>query len=461
MKILRALGSAIGVFILFSVVLTGCGGNNSSPTSAPTAPTNITITPGDAQVTIRWPAVASASSYNIYWSTTTGIAPAIVIKITGATSPYTIAGLTNGTGYSFSVSAVNSNGESTASDQITSVPSPSISVIQSGNNVFTLLASGLNAPRGFQLNVNYDSSSFSNPRVVQGSLTNGALFVANLSVPGVAKIATVSNTPLSGSGPIAIITFDQIGDSPGTITVNGTVVNVAGKTLPVTFNGWYPPDSIATGATATRSIVLSTDKHAATANGIDGVTFTATVRDGNGLPIEGQPVDFQVPEGLYPYVLPSTTDATGSTTIFLKHPPVGPIGGALVTVGASNGGMNSNQITVTFSNPPQSAASVTLVNGKGTLIGDLADRVQLTVTVKDTNGAPIAGQAVTINIPRPIIPLSPDFLIYTDVTGQATVSLEASISHFGGLVAPQTVLVTASSGGTTSDSISITVTQPQ
>jgi len=251
MKILRVYGLAIGVFLLFSAVLTGCGGSNSSPTSAPTAPTNITITPGNAQVTIRWPAVASASSYNIYWSTTTGIAPAIVIKITEATSPYTLVGLTNGTGYSFSVSAVNSTGESTASDQITSVPSPSISVIQSGNNVFALLASGFNAPAGFQLTVSYDSLYLSNPQVVQGGLTSSAVFASNLSVPGVVQLGVVSHPPMSGSGLIATITFSQISDSPGAITVKGIVIDAAGKTLPVTFNGWYPPDSIASGATGT------------------------------------------------------------------------------------------------------------------------------------------------------------------------------------------------------------------
>jgi fibronectin type 3 domain-containing protein len=90
---------------------------------SPAAPAAVTVTQGDGETTIAWTAVSGASSYNIYWSTTTGVTPANGTKITGATNPYTQTGLTNGTTYYYVVTAVNGNGESTASSQASCTPS--------------------------------------------------------------------------------------------------------------------------------------------------------------------------------------------------------------------------------------------------------------------------------------------------------------------------------------------------
>jgi hypothetical protein len=247
MKIFSAFISLIVVLSLCAVVLTGCGGSNNSaaPAVAPTAPTAVTIAPGNARATLTWASVVGASSYNIYWSTTPGVTAATGTKITGATNPYTLAQLTNGTTYYFVVSAVNEHGESAASDQCSTVPTTSnISVIQTGDNVFTLQASNFVAPAGFHLIVSYDSSRFANPRVVQGSLVDGAMFATNTTAPAEVQIAVVSGSAMQGSGPIAIITFDQIGNSPGGITVQGSVINIAGKNLPVSFSGWSPSGTI-------------------------------------------------------------------------------------------------------------------------------------------------------------------------------------------------------------------------
>jgi uncharacterized repeat protein (TIGR02543 family) len=66
------------------------------PTGA-TAPAGVTATAGKSQVTISWDAVSGATSYNIYWSTTSGVTKTSGTRITGATSPYGHAGRTNGT----------------------------------------------------------------------------------------------------------------------------------------------------------------------------------------------------------------------------------------------------------------------------------------------------------------------------------------------------------------------------
>lgn len=88
----------------------------------PSAPTGLSGIAGDGQVSISWDAVSGATSYNIYWSTTTGVTKTTGAKITGATSPYIHTGLTNGTTYYYVVTAENSYGESNESSQLSATP---------------------------------------------------------------------------------------------------------------------------------------------------------------------------------------------------------------------------------------------------------------------------------------------------------------------------------------------------
>ena len=90
---------------------------------APAAPTDVTATPGNGQVTIAWTAVSGATSYNIYWSNTSGVTTANGTKITGAVSPFIQSGLVNDATYYYVVTAADGNGESTPSSQVSATPS--------------------------------------------------------------------------------------------------------------------------------------------------------------------------------------------------------------------------------------------------------------------------------------------------------------------------------------------------
>jgi predicted phage tail protein len=99
---------------------------SATPAAKPGAPTGLTATRGNAQVTLSWTAPASdggsqVSGYNVFEGTTpdlSGSAP--VTNVTG--TAVTLAGLVNGTTYYFKVAAVNSAGQGLPSAEVQAVP---------------------------------------------------------------------------------------------------------------------------------------------------------------------------------------------------------------------------------------------------------------------------------------------------------------------------------------------------
>ena len=95
-------------------------GNAALP-APPSAPANLSATPGNSQVALIWTASAGASSYNVKRSTISGGAYTNIAAGVTAMN-YTNTGLTNGTLYYFVVSAVNAGGESGNSSQAAAQP---------------------------------------------------------------------------------------------------------------------------------------------------------------------------------------------------------------------------------------------------------------------------------------------------------------------------------------------------
>ena len=131
------------------------GAGDSQDTNLPPAPVNLRAIPDHSHITISWDPVPQALYYNIYFMTTKGVQikpneltrpvasredfiPKVGITkekancIEGAISPYVHNDLANNFCYHYAISVVTEEGESLLSEEIMSIPSPYLPVMQIG-----------------------------------------------------------------------------------------------------------------------------------------------------------------------------------------------------------------------------------------------------------------------------------------------------------------------------------------
>ncbi|MCM2359941.1 MAG: cohesin domain-containing protein [Geobacteraceae bacterium] len=110
---------------------------------------------------------------------------------------------------------------------------PQVSISSGGNGVFTLQGTGFQGVGGAYITIRYDTATLANPRVVQGNLASGALMAPNITNPGVIILGIIHANGISGSGPLAIITFDRPGSSLGVIlSLTADLSDTSGAKIP-------------------------------------------------------------------------------------------------------------------------------------------------------------------------------------------------------------------------------------
>jgi fibronectin type 3 domain-containing protein len=257
----------ISLLAITSLALAACGDDDDNNKPVPAAPTEVTATGGFNQVTLSWGAVENAKSYNIYWSTASGVTPANGTKIANVTSPYVQMELTAGTTYFYVVTAKNGSGESAPSDEVSATPTenPTVPVAPTGvtatagvnqvsiawtavsdamsYNIYWSTTSGVTPATGTQI------AGATSPHVQTGLTAGTTYFYVVTAVNAVGESdasAEVSATPTSTPNVPAAPT--GVSATPGNGQVSLSWAPVSGAT---SFNIYWSTTSGVTPATGT------------------------------------------------------------------------------------------------------------------------------------------------------------------------------------------------------------------
>jgi fibronectin type 3 domain-containing protein len=238
------------------VVGSGSGGGN-----APAAPTGLSATAGNAQVSLSWTGSTGAASYNVYRGTTAGGESTTAIATGLIGTSYTDTGLTNGTTYYYKVAAVNGYGTSGMSNEASATP-----VSNTGNGGISINCGG-SAASPFVADVDFTGGG---TQVVTNTIDTSLL---TGTVPPQAVLQsnrygavtyTIPNLTANASYPVTLYFAEEYWTASGKRTFN---VSINGTNVLTNF------DIYATAGTAFKAVQKS---FTATANSSGQIVITTT-----------------------------------------------------------------------------------------------------------------------------------------------------------------------------------------
>ncbi len=415
--------------------------------TASSAPTDVQASAGNGQATLTFSAPASTGGSAITGYTATASPGGLTGTSNGAETSIVIGGLTNGTSYTFTVTATNGVGvsaPSVASNAVTpvaptSAPDAPTNVVGTAGNGQVTLTFSAPADTGGSAITGYTATS--SPSGLIG-VSNGAgtSIVVNGLTNGISYTFTVTATNAVGestpSSPSNAVTPATVSSAPTNVVGtagNGQVTLTFGA--PTTNGG-----SAITGYTATSSPggVLGVSNGASTSIVVNGLTngisytFTVTATNGSGVSAPSSPSNAVTP----------ATVSSAPTNV------VGTAGNGQVTLtfGApsTNGGSAITGYTATSS--PGGVLGVS--NGAGTtiVVNGLTNGISYTFTVTATNGSGVSAPSSPSNAVTPAtVSSAPTNVVSTAGNGQVTLTFGVPSTNGGSAITGYTA--TSSPGG--------------
>jgi hypothetical protein len=271
----------------------GVGNANTAASGVPmAAPGSLTINAGTNQITVSWTSVTGASSYEIYYSTTTIIPAEASFTVTGTNR--IITDLTNGTTYYFWVKAVNAKGTSGVSPMGSGRPIGNMGTVTlvSGNGQLTANWPAVDGADEYEVYRSTSNSIPANPTqtvstttVTFSSLTNGTTYyvwVKGKNANGTGTASTSVNGKPLGTPGIPTL-------SPGLKQLQVTWTAVAGANEYEVYYGTETPTTLAVTATGTTTTITGLTNY---------TTYYVRLRakNANGVSDYG-PIASGIPEG--------------------------------------------------------------------------------------------------------------------------------------------------------------------
>jgi fibronectin type 3 domain-containing protein len=410
------------------------------PQPAPTAPTGVSATGGTGQVTLSWTSVSNATSYNVYYRTTSGVAATNGTKIAGTTSPYVHTGLTSGTTYYYVVTAVNSAGESVASTQAsattTAAPPPPPPV--------PATPTGVSATGGTkQATVSWPAVSGATSYNIYWAKTSGVTTASGTKIAGATSPAVQMGLSDSTTFYYIVTAVNASGESLPSVQVAATTLTPAPAPTPPVAPTGLTATGGASQVTLTWSAVTGATSYNVYYSAVSGAGIGGTKIAGVTSPY----VHTGLSAGTTYYYVVTAVNAVGESaaaaqagTATNAPPPAVPAAPTGVT---ATGG--ANQVTVSWATV-SGATSYNIYWAKtsgvttttGTKITGATTPYSQTglsagtsyyyiVTAVNSSGeSPASAQATaTTNVPVPVIPATPTGVTATGGANQVSLSWTA------------------------------------
>ncbi len=434
-----------GTSYTFTVTATNANGTSDpsstsnvvTPSAIPSSPSNVTALASSGQAVVSWLPSASDSGSAITGYTVTSSPGGFICTTTGATT-CVVSGLSNGTAYTFTVTATNGNGTSLASapsDAVTpsSIPSAPQNVGAVPGNGQAVVSWNPPARDGGTPITGYAVTAFDPNGQVAGTCTTAdgsALSCAVFNLTnGIAYTFSVAASNINGTGlssaPSAAVTPSAIPTKPLTVTAtsgNGqaTVSWVAPSSTggsPITgytvtaFSGATPIGNCTTAGAFSCVVTGLTNGTA--------YTFKVYATNVNGDGPNSDPSSA---------VTPSTTPS--APTIVSATPGNGQIVVAWTAPGLSNGATITGYIATAYDQSQNPIATCTTSGALNCTINGLTNGLTYTVTVVATNvngSGTASGQLTATPSTKPSAPVN-----VSGVAGNASVQVSWTVPATSG-----------------------------